>query len=367
VRLRTRIASGVALLAIGAGAALLVWVGAEPPALRSAAPAAPVPVGGEAKLSLLAVGDTGKNYPFRPFAEGQRSVARGMILEDRRDPVDALVFLGDNFYPDGLQRAELIERVSENLVDPYCHFADLSGPRSAEVDDACPLPPDDRNPVPLLAVLGNHDYMSPESPGLEQREVPLFLPNWSVPEDAAQLVELEAGVSLVLVDSVAVELRGSADAVRDALRRARGPWRILAMHYPITRREDEPEAFGSYRSLIRRAIEQSGTPVQLVLSGHAHNLQIVTLAFSHPLLQVIAGGGSSRRPLGEPPFAGRRFGVPTTGFARIDLLGDDAQQVLVISLYTMPRYPIFFWAKPRLVSRWWVDRSGAAWRAGPAA
>ena len=58
----------------------------------------------------------------------------------------------------------------------------------------------------------------------------------------------------------------------------------------------------------------------------------------------------------------RGFALEQTGFARVDLVGRSEGQRLVVSLFSMPRLPIFFWAEPRLVSRWSVDRSGGVLR-----
>ena len=57
--------------------------------------------------------------------------------------------------------------------------------------------------------------------------------------------------------------------------------------------------------------------------------------------------------------------MPTTGFARIDLMGRREEQGLLVSIFSMPRYPIHFWREPRLVSQWWVRRNGEAERLYP--
>jgi hypothetical protein len=61
----------------------------------------------------------------------------------------------------------------------------------------------------------------------------------------------------------------------------------------------------------------------------------------------------------------RVFAMPSTGFARIDLLGRPPDQGLLVSLFTTPRFPFVFWREPRLVSQWWVERSGEARRVYP--
>ena len=51
---------------------------------------------------------------------------------------------------------ELVQRVARNVVRPWCRFVVLTAPRSDEVRDACKLDADERRPIPIYAVLGNH-------------------------------------------------------------------------------------------------------------------------------------------------------------------------------------------------------------------
>jgi len=347
-------------LAVALALALVVSRGSAPSA--SARQARPPDA---TLVSVLAVGDTGSQHSLPWMREGQRSVARGMAAEDRRLPVDALVLLGDLFYPRGLRSDELVERVRENVVLPYCRFADLTGPRSHEVADACDAPVERRHPVPIFAVLGNHDYKSPESPDLERRGIREFLPNWRMHDGVAATVELGSGLSLVLVDSVAATRSGGFAAVHEALRRARGPWRIVAAHLPVAPGDAiaDLEWHSDVPPLEHFSLPEA--PVHLYLAGHRHNLQVIEGRAPGPRLHVIAGSGSTVRAV-RFDYEGRRFALERTGFARVDLADRGEDQRLVVSLFTMPRFPIFFWAEPQLVSRWSVDRSGAVRRLAPA-
>jgi len=333
----------------------------EPAPFEVASPPPPGPLPEGRALSLLAVGDTGQYHPGRLFGEGRSSVARSMSGVHRESPVQALLLLGDNFYPTGLLESELVERVGANLARPYCVFADLSGPRSQELANACALPADQRRPVPILAVFGNHDWKSPESPGLQRDAVPLFLPNWSITRGVADRVELPQGVSLVRVDNSLVKGADAVRAVRDALRDTKGPWRILATHEPLALREAGAATPNSVR-LLRQAIAESGVHVQLVVSGHRHNLQLAGLELPRPALQVVAGSGANVRPLRDRPYAQRLFALEAVGFVRVDLLRDGAREGMLISVHSAPRYPFVFWRGVRLVSRWWLEPSGEAYR-----
>jgi hypothetical protein len=312
---------------------------------------------GDVVASLLAVGDTGERQRLSWLSGGQRSVARGMVAEDRRRRVDAIILLGDLFYPRGLEREELVDRVRENIALPYCHFTDLRGPRSQEVADACDEPEERRHPVPLFAVPGNHDYESPESPHLERRAIPEFLSNWNMPDGIATTVELGRGLSLVLVDTPAATRSGNFAAIRGALRRARGPWRIVAAHLPVAPGDAEADLEWRSQTPPLEHFSLSEAPIHLYLAGHRHNLQVIEGRSPAPRLHVIAGSGATIHAV-RFRYEGRRFALEQTGFARVDLVDGSEGQHLVISLFSMPRFPIFFWAEPRLVSRWSIDRSG---------
>jgi len=324
-------------------------------ALASACgPAAPPPQG-RVLVSILALGDTGSQPLRLRVGDRQLAVGEALAAEDRRAPAAALLLLGDNFYPDGLGRRDLVARVRRNLVRPYCRFVDLSGPRSAAVADACSLPPSLRRPeVALYAILGNHDYNRRESPRLQREALPRFVANWSMPAGLAEAVELGHGVSLVLFDSLALYAGGRGeDDLRRALRRSRGPWRILAGHHPVAAFDgDRPET--RYREAVARAIAEAGRPVHVFLAGHQHNLRIVELEAPLPPLLAVAGSGSDVRPSQRRP-PGQRFAADAHGFARVDLLARDGEERLAVSLFRVPVLPL---AGPRRLGVWSVDAGG---------
>lgn len=315
----------------------------------------------DSRVSFLAVGDTGRRHrPLAGLLEGQVAVGREMTREARQHPVDALVLLGDNFYWDGLHRSEMTQRLRENVVLPYCYFLRLDGQRSAEIESACPIPTAERHPLPIYALLGNHDLMSAESPSLQREAVPEFIANWSVPEGVAQLVELGSGLSLVLFDSEARWNEENQGRLAQALADSRGPWRVIAAHTPIAIGEEggalylHNEQFVAY---VRGAIERAGVPIHLYLSGHHHSLQLLVLPDERPPLHAIAGGGARYRPIRED-HAARRYGAAELGFARVDVAGSGDAERLVVSLFRAPTLPLLSRGAPELVARWSVDRSG---------
>ena len=327
--------------------ALLVLAGACGPAAH--------PPEGRPLVSLLAVGDTGSEPLRLRVGDRQLAVGEALAAEDRRAPAAALLLLGDNFYPEGLLGGELVARVRRNVVRPYCRFADLSGPRSAAVADSCDVPASLRRPeVPIYAILGNHDYNRPESPGLQREAVPRFVANWRVPAGRAETVELGHGVSLVLFDSMALYGSGAGgDDLRRALRSARGPWRILAGHHPVAA-FDGDRLETRYREAVARAIAEEERPVHVFLAGHEHNLQIVELEPPLPRLLAVAGSGSDVRPSQRQP-PGHRFGADAHGFARVDLVLRDGEERLAVSLFQVPALPL---AGPRRLGVWSVDAGG---------
>jgi hypothetical protein len=312
------------------------------------------------EVSFLAVGDTGAPASDDRRYATQLAVGAAMTASDRDRPVNGVVFLGDNFYPDGLQRSELVPRIRANLVKPYCRFLMLTGPRAAEVSDACADPQGDRHPAGLLAILGNHDHASPGSAELQREGPAEFIGNWRMPRGAATLYELGAGLSLVAFDSTPVFEGAEAAALGEAIRLAPGPWRILLAHHPLADRDrgDDAERHARYRRVVLAAIAAAGTPVQLVLSAHEHNLQLLGMDPPAPALHVIAGGGSGARSIhGSDPNRLEAFEEP--GFARIDLVGAGESARLVVSLYGLPRFPRSLVSDaPRLLARRSVDLVG---------
>lgn len=315
------------------------------------------PAKGELRASLLAVGDTGRREGWLPSRLDR--VAAGLAAVAEQRPVDAVVVLGDNFYPRGLESDELVERVRTNVVGPLCRFVDLSAPRSPEVADACELPEARRHRVPIFAVLGNHDYRDDASPALQTREVPRFVANWAMPAGPVEVHAVGAGVSLVLLQSMPmVEHPEGLAALARALREAPGPWRIVAAHHPVVATKAEPNEFEArYLVAARRAIAESGVPVQLVLGGHHHSLQILRVEGSRMPTQVVSGAGSRSVDdvLAQPALD---FASDHNGFVRVDLVEDEEER-LVVSFYAT-RPPWLPPAAPQLEARWSIDRDGVA-------
>jgi hypothetical protein len=308
-------------------------------------------------VSLLAVGDTGAVPGWLAFASRQRAVGAALASEDARSPVDALLLLGDFFYDDGLRERELAARVRANVVAPYCRFVDLTGPRSAEVSGACAGVGAPARTRPIYAVLGNHDVTTDESRRLVLDAIAPFIANWRLSGEPASWVALAPRVSLVLFDSNRLQNGGDLAPLRDALRAAPGPWRILAAHHPIGTRSASGRA-DEYTDDVRAAVRDAGVPVQLMLAGHEHNLQVVAQGDRGPRLVVVSGAGSRPREVNTKARS-RLFSFDDLGFVRVDLFGAGEWERLQVTLFASARWSSLLGFPPEVLGRWSLAVDGA--------
>lgn len=280
----------------------------------------------EAELSLLALGDTGKPSSWPEWVMPQYRVGEALAREDRRAPVEAVVFLGDNFYPDGVSRRTLKRRVRENVAGPYCHFLWLTRRGRRALRDHCALTDEQTHPVPIIAVLGNHDVGRGQGVSLQREGIPRWIGNWLMP-DGARSYELGAGVSLVAYDSTAIDAGVPPTALARALAESKGPWRILAAHHPIA------DPGGGWHAEdaapVLEAIRASGKLVHLVLAGHQHSLE--ALRAPGAALHVVSGGGGAQVRSVAPTPAERLFAEARYGFARVDAT-PEALEVTLLAL-----------------------------------
>lgn len=326
--------------------------------------------------SLLAVGDTGVP-PDGPEWPVQLRVGEGLAAVDRRAPADALVLLGDNFYPSGLRAAELAWRARENLLRPYGFFAGAGAARAGAAgeaaDPASARPgrgPGGAPPRPIYAVLGNHDWKSPESPHLQRTALPELVPGWQPPPETVDTREVGRGLSLVLFDSRWLARTGAVEALAGALRAARGPFVVLASHVPSSL-DRRPEGLRDwdlrYAGYVEQAVRRAGRVVQLRLAGHEHNLQVIELVSPAGGIEVIAGSGARPKAVRQVHL-GRLFASPRPGFARAVVTAGPrpGAERLVVELYEV-RGAGRRSARVALAARFRVDRAGhlRAWASLP--
>jgi hypothetical protein len=268
----------------------------------------------------------------------------------------------------GLSASELVPRIRQNLVYPYCHFVDLSGSRSAEVTSSCAKARTLDPPSPIYALLGNHDFDRAESPGLQRDVIPRFISTWSLSTDFAVNREFDGGLSLVMFNSHAFEESPENRlALIAALRAAKGPWRVLAAHRPMAIGETGNVPGPQDQSLefqrwVAGAIEQAGVRVHLYLSGHHHSLQLLAgVGRLGPHMHVVSGSGSRHRAIvGFHPE--RRFQAERLGFTRVDLVEDGSDRRLFVSMFLSPSIPLMRFGGPLLAQRWSIDPAGRSRR-----
>lgn len=288
-------------------------------------------------VSLLVIGDTGKPISslfaaLRP----QYQVARALAAEDARAEVHGLVLLGDNFYPHGLVEDGMKDRLRVNVVGPYCRFLALTDRGLGSLGASCRVLEAHRHPIPWYVVLGNHDYSTIGSPQLQKEVVPAYLKSWLMPEEV-DVHELPGGLSLIPFHSMPIVGGKNEGLLVDALRRSKGPFRILAAHHPIADPGHgyEPE----YARRVRAAIAEAGVPVHLFLSGHEHSLQVIAgNGEDDAALHVISGAGSDTRKMRSTDRE-RLFEKRSLGFVRVDLIEDADEASLLVTVIGVSSIP----------------------------
>ncbi|MEZ4320248.1 MAG: metallophosphoesterase [Myxococcota bacterium] len=231
------------------------------------------------------------------------------VLEGCPD-CDFVVLAGDNVYPNGVPRSG-DTRVLDAIADAV--------------------------PIPVVVVLGNHDWgaywwpfggasrqrATRELEWIARRDDVVGGHFWSLDTPAARLVGLD---STYLVrrcsktgtcrgqDAIAI-LRPTFDTDR---------WTVAVGHHPLASDGWHGDA-GHYAdpvvSLGRgrgyRTLLEAVSP-DLVVSGHDHHLQVVP---DGSILQVVSGSGSEQRPVRAR--ASSLFASDQAGFALVTLTSDE--------------------------------------------
>jgi hypothetical protein len=242
-----------------------------------------------------------------------------------------------------------------NVVEPFCRFLSLAGVHRSDLASACPIAEAARRPRPLLAVLGNHDYRLPGSPELEAIEVPRWIPEWHLSSEVAEVYELPGSVSVIALDSVRLRRRQDPGPIVDALKRARGDWRIVVAHHPFVANGQAWDE--RYVSRVREAIAQSDVSIHMLLAGHEHLLAAGITGLPEVPLQLVAGSGAHARPA-KDELLGRTFELVEPGFIRVELIRGADGPALHAALIATASSPIERWVRPHVVACYSVDRDG---------
>lgn len=311
----------------------------------------------------MIIGDFGSNYQGRNRAV---AAAVAQYLEQQPHPTTQVLLLGDNFYPRGLvgfdgqcrtedsPRAAISEQLRE-VLGPYEFLREKR--------------------IPIRAIAGNHDHGCGLVGLGHQADPDRFLPPdkrwgdlWQFLPDLPREISVGDLVQIVTLDSHAII---SNPSVREPSRKrlvelltsgkARYRWQLLAAHHPLYTAGPHdgawPEGlrrplsfllfpahflatlelapFGDlnqdlyafryqrYRRLVEGALQQSGAPVALVLSGHDHNLQLLSGHRQNGPLQVVVGSGAYCSPVHRRQDLW--FGAAAHGFAVLSYHGENLQ------------------------------------------
>lgn len=259
-------------------------------------------------VRFVALGDGGKATPVRD------RVADAVVEHCRERGCDFVVLLGDLVYPRGLE-GPTDPHAERHVVAPW-----------AEVG------------VPIVAVLGNHDYAHGGN-----RERAGWMIEWAQGRDDVVMPghfwALQAGpVSLIGLDTADAirfgaepQLGWLVDTLAD---HAEASWVVAFGHHPRWSNGPHGNA-GTYEGwwgvpfmsgvAVERLLEPLEGRAQLYLAGHDHTRQIIE---RDGFVQVVSGAAASVTRIvdrGNDP----TFASATPGFAWVDVRPDAATVQLV--------------------------------------
>ena len=209
-------------------------------------------------LRLAVTGDTG---------EGAETVAKAIAAVHEREPLDAIVLVGDQFYPCGVTRTD---DPRWSLVAPLTRIG-----------------------VPIFPVLGNHDFCGGADPDAQIRATDVIA-HWQFP--ARQYALRTPVADFAFIDTTPLA-KGEADdvsaAIRSTLATSDAPWRVVVGHHPVI-----SSGYHGYfpREEVRRMRGLVPTlrdaRVDLYIGGHDHHVELIR----GRMLHLISGAGSSPVP-----------------------------------------------------------------------
>ena len=279
----------------------------------------------ENHLRLIVVGDAGATHSL---------LRAGMLRVQRENPVDAILLVGDNFYPCGIQ----------SIDDPqWTKITEHFGPLD----------------VPIYPVLGNHDYGDPQPHAEGMSTCGPTDPDAEIEESQrisewrflARNYALHSPlVDIIMIDTQPIAsgfetpFRGSATAAQgrefleQQLAESHGTWRIVVGHHTIYSSGTHGRHHDSLRKNMRALLpllRNRVTGADLYVCGHDHDLELIGDSSGHarPLF-LLSGAGSGLdqmklREAGEPPTL---FPWPLNAFFGFAVLDID-RGTLAITFY----------------------------------
>jgi len=250
--------------------------------------------GDTVRLQLL--GDMGWD------GEPQKRVADAMEKQCKKNKPDALVFLGDNIYREGV----------DSIDDPKWQTHLLNFYQG-----------DCLKEVPIYAALGNHDYIKNAQAQIDYSSKN---PRWRMPFRYYDVAFSDV-LSLTVGDAWFPNYCFSSDEncalnfLGYSLKKhSDKPWRLVATHYPIKSISAASSGHrGSGKGWLtdKYLCAQDSSPTAYV-SGHAHHLEHNRLSSCDmDLLVAGAGGGSDLYPIDESRLDEVEFAKSTYGFLEL--------------------------------------------------
>jgi tartrate-resistant acid phosphatase type 5 len=235
----------------------------------------------EAAVRFVALGDAGTGSADQH--ENAKAIARVCAAKG----CDLALYLGDNFYNNGLTGPYDVQLVSK-FEKPY-----------AELD------------IPFYAILGNHDYGDPPVDAWK----PYFeiaysyrSAKWKMPSHFYRFAK--ENVEFFALDTQGVMLgishKRQTEWLRDALAGSDAQWKIVLGHHPYVSNGEHGNA-GNYEGCSKDCPDEvSGRQVKLLVeasvcgradvyfSGHDHNLQWLKPRCGTEF--IVSGAGSKIEP-----------------------------------------------------------------------
>lgn len=260
-------------------------------------------------LSVAVVGDWGT------AGRQQKKVASGMALWAASNDAKAVVSVGDNFYPSGVQS------VSDKMFNT--HYESIYTSPSLH--------------VPWIVALGNHDHR-----GSVQAQIDYTRRSkrWIMPARyyTHTVADSSAGDVFFIVLDTTPFLQSAQEAERQtafadsAAAASTARWKVIVVHHPMRSNSH----YGDTKVLIKKikpVAERHG--IRLVLAGHDHDLQI-NRGDGDEFISVVSGAGGGLRKSGRGSTT--LFQASTAGFVGLRFFRDSLRVAAVDSegkeLYT---------------------------------
>jgi len=274
-----------------------------------------VPSATAAKISFFALGDQGTGQ------FDQWRVARSMEnVAEKTGDLDFVIFLGDNFYRDGIQSTE-DRQWNWKFENMY------SGTKLAT--------------IPFYSVLGNNDVRGNDEAQIQYSRDQVGSGRWQMPghyyskdfglDNGHPLLRVVfVDSNLLTPESMAKQLRFIEEAFAPSATQA--TWRIVVAHHPIRNAGHHGETEALVTTLL--PVLQKGH-VDFYLAGHDHDQQLI-VRDGEPYYVISGGGGQSLYKVSKGQ-EGLLFGKSQHGFARtvvdssrmtIDFYDDDGKMAV---------------------------------------